>query len=446
MRSVALVLMFSAALSAQSDGAVVSGRALDPDGRPVARAQVQLLSAAYMGGRKRLFLRAAATTNALGEYRLAGLPPRTYYLSVTDPNGTPIYGGSSQPEYDAAGGPAYATTFYPGVTDFAAAVPLDVPVGGSLQAIDVRMVKARTVRVGGRLLGAADVQIASVKLVPRDLGVPAPPFAPSRAGAFEIRGVSPGRYFLVAGAQDGKGQFLSGRAPIAVGQQNIDNESVALFPLIGLSGTIRVEGADPALPPSLHLMLAPREKEAIFSYSGISVDPIPIATIHPDGSFRIEDACRDTYMVQFDAGFYVKSFQVAGAEQPVPVLDLTHGAPGDIAIVLARDLPRVSGTVLDPQTGRPAANAQVVLVPREPERRDLQGFYPSAWSNVLGQFRISGPPGKYQAFAWLGIETMAYLDPDFLKPFESKGVPVETAPGASLNLQLKAIRPEAVGR
>src|ERR1035441_593893 len=111
MRSVALVLIFSAAFSAQSDGAVVSGRALDPDGRPVARAQVQLLSAAYMGGRKRLLLRAAATTNALGEYRLAGLPPKTYYLSVTDPNGTPIYGGSSQPEYDAAGGPAYATTF-----------------------------------------------------------------------------------------------------------------------------------------------------------------------------------------------------------------------------------------------------------------------------------------------------------------------------------------------
>jgi hypothetical protein len=64
----------------------------------------------------------------------------------------------------------------------------------------------------------------------------------------------------------------------------------------------------------------------------------------------------------------------------------------------------------------------------------------------LGQFRISGPPGKYQAFAWLGIETMAYLDPDFLKPFESKGVPVEAPPSASLNLQLKAIRPEAVGR
>jgi hypothetical protein len=447
MRSVVLILLFSAALTAQSGGAVVSGRVLDPDGQPVARAQVQLLSATYTLGSKYLVLRAAATTNALGEYRLVDLPARQYYLNATDPSGTPIYGVAEPPEGSAASEPVYATTYYPGVTDFAAAVPLDVPAGGRLLAIDVRLIKAQTARVRGRLLSATDVQIASVELVPRDLGVPAPKSASSRAGAFEVRGVAPGRYFLVASARDGEGAFLSGRVPIEVGEQNLENVSVALFPLIGLSGTIRVEGAGPGLPPALHLMLAPREKGAIFHYGGLSVDPIPIATVHPDGSFRIEDAYRDAYVVQVDVPqVYVKSFQVAGVEQPVPVLDLTHGAAGDVALVLARDLPTINGTVLDPQTGQPAPHAEVALVPQEPERRDLTYFYPWSRSDASGQFHFSGPPGRYKAFAWLGIETMAYIAPDFLRPFESQGVPVEASPGASLNIRLKALRPETGGR
>lgn len=446
MRSAALVALFSATLSAQSGGAVVSGRVLDPDGEPVVRAQVQLLSALYTSGRKQLVLRGAATTGALGEYRFADLPPRQYYLSATDPSGTPIYGGAAPPE-GAVREPAYATTYYPGATDFAAALPLNVPTGGRLQGIDVRMVKARIVQVSGRLLGRPEVQFASVKLVPRDLGVPAPPSAYARADAFEIPGVAPGRYFLVASAGDGTAYFSSGQVPIAVGQQNLDDVSVALVPLIGLSGSIRIEGAGPGLPPGLHLMLAPREREAILSISGITVDPIPSAIVHPDGSFRIEDAGPSMYVVQLDdPQAYLKSFRVAGVEQPVPVLDLTRGPVGDVAIVLARDRPTVSGTVLDPQTGQPAAHADVVLVPQAPERRDLAQFYPWSRSDASGQFHISGPPGRYKAFAWLGIETMAYLDPDFLRPFESQGVPVEASPGASLEIRLNVLRPEAGGR
>ena len=62
---------------------VVSGRIVDEDGGPVARASVQAQSYRRIDGRKQLVPSGAAGTNDLGEYRIFGLAPGKYYLSAT---------------------------------------------------------------------------------------------------------------------------------------------------------------------------------------------------------------------------------------------------------------------------------------------------------------------------------------------------------------------------
>ena len=65
-------------------------------------------------------------------------------------------------------------------------------------------------------------------------------------GNFEIRGVAPGAYSLVATIYDGE-KSLSGRVPVDVGGATVDNVAVTLAPPAELAGRIRVEG--PATPP-----------------------------------------------------------------------------------------------------------------------------------------------------------------------------------------------------
>ena len=43
------------------------------------------------------------------------------------------------------------------------------------------------------------------------------------------------------------------------------------------------------------------------------------------------------------------------------------------------------------------------------------------------------PPGNYKLFAWESVESGAWQDPDFMRPFESRGIPVHIEEGASVS-------------
>jgi uncharacterized surface anchored protein len=81
----------------------ITGVVVDDAGDPILNANIQLFRAAIQGGRRVMQAASHATTNDLGEYHVASLPPGRYYVSVT-----------AQPEPD---GTAYSRTFYGGGTD-----------------------------------------------------------------------------------------------------------------------------------------------------------------------------------------------------------------------------------------------------------------------------------------------------------------------------------------
>src|SRR5205085_1817725 len=65
-------------------GSAVSGRILDEFGEPVADASVSAMRREYASGKRRLVQSGRnSLTNDLGQFRLFGLPPGEYYISVT---------------------------------------------------------------------------------------------------------------------------------------------------------------------------------------------------------------------------------------------------------------------------------------------------------------------------------------------------------------------------
>src|SRR5262249_17793226 len=64
--------------------AVISGRIFDGDGEPVPNAIVTAARDAYREGKRTLAIEASAQTNDLGEYRLYGMKPGSYYVAAVE--------------------------------------------------------------------------------------------------------------------------------------------------------------------------------------------------------------------------------------------------------------------------------------------------------------------------------------------------------------------------
>jgi protocatechuate 3,4-dioxygenase beta subunit len=171
---------------------VIAGRVLDEDGEPVVSANVQVMRQQYVQGKKQLSGAGGGSTNDLGEYRIFGLRPGRYYVTVTNRGNPMLPDGEDD----------YVTTFFPRTTDPSAAVPVDVTPGAQLRNIDVAMRKMRAVTVTGRVSneipassGADGSQRMSVMLAPRAAGmgsVNTRGASVTPQGTFEIRSVTPG--------------------------------------------------------------------------------------------------------------------------------------------------------------------------------------------------------------------------------------------------------------
>jgi hypothetical protein len=73
----------------------------------------------------------------------------------------------------------------------------------------------------------------------------------------------------------------------------------------------------------------------------------------------------------------------------------------------------------------------VVLIPQEKERRDRESFYRSATTDATGGFTFKSlTPGEYRVYSWEEAESGAWMDPDFMKPQESRGEAVSIQEGA----------------
>jgi hypothetical protein len=91
------------------------------------------------------------------------------------------------------------------------------------------------------------------------------------------------------------------------------------------------------------------------------------------------------------------------------------------------------------RTGDPAANVTVVLVPANARKRT--NLYQTLVTGRDGKFRFQEvPPGDYKLFSWEDIETGAWQDEEFVRPFESRGRAVRVSEHSKEDVQLNVIQ------
>jgi hypothetical protein len=421
--------------------AVIMGRILDDEREPVANARVMLQGYRYMNGRKQLTSTGGGnSTNDLGEYRVFGVAPGKYYLSVTPTPMAQMFAvdrsASAGPDED------YVPTYYPGTVDPAAASQLDVPAGGQLRGIDLVLSKGRMVHVKGHVThGLSGRQNVSIFLSPRNPGAMMGPMRNNQmdaAGNFDIRNVTPGQYYLTAVLNEG-GTSRQGRVPVDVGATNLEGLHIVIGTGIAVKGHVRAEGDSTAVDLSnVRLNLQPREP------GGMMFGPMGQGKVNADGLFEINNTAPDRYNIFISglpAGSYVKSIRSDQVDVLASGLDITSGAPpADVEVVISPKAAALTGVAQNPNTGNPMPGAMVVLIPKDTQRREQPNYYKVMVSDQNGAFSMPGlTPGDYKAYAWEDIEMGAYMDPEFMKPFEDKGEPVSLQEGEQKALTLKVI-------
>jgi hypothetical protein len=275
-------------------------------------------------------------------------------------------------------------------------------------------------------------------LMPRNLpffGGLRPNFADAK-GNFDIRNVAPGQYVLSASANDGTRNY-SASMPVDVGNSNLENVNLAISSGVDFSGRIRIEGDTQQNLSNVNISLRPRDS------NGIVFNGVPQARVKDDQSFQVQNAGAEIFeMTLFGLpdGFYVKSIKSGETDVLTAGLDVTRGAPQPVEVLVSPHAGLISGVVHNSSTGQPAPGATVVLVPQEKERLPQQQYYKTVTTDQNGSYTLKSlTPGEYKAFAWEDLEPGAYMDPDFMKPLESKGEPVTIRESDQKTLSLTMI-------
>ena len=306
----------------------IAGRVFDEDGDLLVRATVRALRYIYQDGEKTLTQVDQALTNDLGEYRVYWLDPGEYFVSATYEarfgglvQGLLRGGGRGRGGRGGGGGrgralpaepPAeetYVDTYYPGTSDPTLASSIVVPAGAEITAIDFNVLPTRAVTLRGRVVSpyiGEGGPTPIVTVVPRNNVVAGSRFSfrggggrggggsQNQDGSFELAGIAPGSYTLVAilrtqqgrGGRGGGGQLV-GTADIEVGQDDLDGLLVTVNPGVALQGRVLVDqGASDVDPTRLRVRLQPGNNLPFNA---------PNTAVGDDGTFVIENVSQASY-------------------------------------------------------------------------------------------------------------------------------------------------------
>jgi hypothetical protein len=422
---------------------VITGRIVDEDGEPLANVQIATVRPRFQQGRKQLTPMSGASTNDLGEFRLFGLAPGRFVLSATYTSRM-MYEPAQDRSAAGASDESYLPAYYPGVTDPSAATAVEIAPGQQISGLEMRMSKVRTTRLRGRVNNMTGVRAQGimVNIAPRNA---MSYYSMNRTMAqgpqsrFEFRGLGPGSYTLTAVIPDGQ-TFYTARQPVEIGSDHIDNFVLNVASGVSLPGIVTVEGSAAGFDPTaVRLFLAPAASDGMM-FSGPASD-----RIKEDGSFRLNNVSPDKYYIRLFSlpdGFYLKSVRIGDQLAADDVIDLTSGAAATIQVALAEGAAQIDGSVSNDKQ-EPVSGATVVLIPEKESRRTRQEYVKVATTDQHGRFTLKNvDPGDYRVYAWDDIENGSWMDPDVIKPVESKAKKLTLKERSKESVELRVIRNE----
>jgi hypothetical protein len=430
----------------------ISGVVTDERNDPVAGVLVQAFVKYPAAGRLLISNQSpnSAQTDDRGAYRIFGLIPGQYFVSIAPPA---------------------AATALPAdvVADDASSVTL--ALGEERRGIDLRVRGVRTFRLFGRIGGAPLGGIAVQLTIPDERFVNDIVVADAVThtdGSFVFDGVVPGDYavrvsgsgrggsrggaeFAAVGAPPGRGRAaganpagLWGNVPVSVTDANVDGVVVDLRRGRRIAGHIFFDGETgrPGTPGIRNMLLG------VYVANGRHARRVGLLQADSDGRFSTTELPPDRYFVRLAApsvspGWAIASVMLGLRDAIDEPLVLEDEDLTGVAITLTDKVSVFSGRVST--DGIVDSSASVLVFPADSSRwidfgRDSPRMR-SVRARADGSYAISGlPPGSYLAVAVDDAETERWQTQAMLQQLSRRATKFTIALGEKIALDLRTVR------
>ena len=417
---------------------LISGRVIDSDGDPLAGAEVMIMPT----GQDRFPWNATADAN--GAYEFVGLDPGRYLVFVLAGLTADYMPADST---DSPQG-ALLTTFYGGGSDLKRAIPVELKQGDRRDRIEIRVARAKPVRIRGRIVGVPEAANSAAQPIQNvDLEVRRS-FLPMalRGNLRQMVGpgytfdfqVAPGDYELIASAAvDGK--ELSAKQAVRA-FEGMGEITLSLGPepaKVNIAGVVRGGGATMACRVSLF----PSE---------IYFDSREIPAVPTDGSeFRLEGVAPGSWDLRVQdlaKGVFVQSVEYAGKPVTGPSINVEAGPDARLVITLNPAGGTVEGEIEDAAAQRRLLD--VVLVRADGYAGPAPNLFRTK-SDAESRFRFESlPPGHYRIAALETPMPEGSAVPEEERRVAMLGAEIEVRAGSTIEVKPPVVSerqlPEAV--
>jgi hypothetical protein len=436
--------------------AVITGRVTDEDGDPMSEAQVAVLRQTFASGHSRWEQVGAERTNDLGEYRIAGLAAGNYFVAVTPPpdfrslieTSVTSAAALSSAMVDKPAPAVYQTTFYPGTRDRSQAQPIQLHAGDEFP-VNFSLTPGPSLSIRGTVINLPQGATAAIMLQSKDFNGMLNGAEMHKDGSFEVRDISPGAYTILATVENAPVPMIA-RQMIEISSANMEGIRLAPQPGGTIRGRLRLEpAANPQIKADAGMMFLMLRSADTDDDSGSTFNVgngfSPLAQVNTDGTFEWKNVPAGSYFVQLsDAsalpGYFLKSALAAGRDAIESGITVSGGTI--ILDLLASPNGAIADGVVMNEKNEPVADAFVVVIPEARFRTHTDRFH-KASTDQQGHFMLrSLPPGDYTLLAWEALDDDAYLNPEFLKKYESQGKSLHAHELDHTSVQLVVI-PEA---
>lgn len=400
---------------------VISGHIKTAKADPIEGAQVKVIAARIVEGRKRWQIVQNIATNEDGEFRIAHLQPGSYYLEAEPGN----YRQQRRTHKEG-----YAPAFYPSAPDITSATPLELSAGQQAE-IDLSLQPVVDYKVSGALVGYPLNGGIQMMFTDRfgNQSSSLNRFNPV-SGEFEAE-VPAGSYMLEAVVWMHDGGQLRGELPLNV-SRDVAGLEVTLHGSLPTPIIVKAEGAarDQDLSHIVQVHLV-RDGDLIANPDYWSFwrpgDPKPMFVLPdvPPGRYAVE--------VRSNAGdWYVQSAQCGSTDLLREELTVASGSQiPPVEVVVRNDGATLTGHV---NTGENRDFAAVVVIP---EHRPASETHITT-ANSDGNFYVNGlPPDTYTVLALDSAAGLEYANPEVMEQYSAQATHVVLQSGGQEQVSLE---------
>lgn len=421
----------------------IAGRVEQEDGTPVPFARVEALAAVTTRGLMSFKLYSTAAADKTGKFALAKLPPNDYYV-VAEPAQSKKPADDKTADDKLAKEGDLVRTVYPRSLDIEGGSSIPVGAGQSVPDITVRMRRAFTFHVRGRVAdtstdsGLSNLKIAVSPRTAVDSVILTRKVGVNANGTFDVGALIPGAYTLRltgnAGLR-GRNNALLARQEIEIGSADLDGLVLSVMSALTVTGQVRVAASGNSPVPRVSIVAKPLEDMSHATQG--------LANIAADGSFTFTNLDPGLYVFHvFSAtpGMYAKSITLNQQDVLDKEVDLSGLTSARLEVLMSPGAGEVDGTVQG--TGDTPVST-IVLVP-EVVGPDGSGVLFS-YSRSDGSFAVKNVrPGKYFGYAVQRGDPNLWQNPDFLRVMQSQGASLEIDENSRQQIQLPLLASEQV--